>query len=1120
MKFNYSFIRFLLCVFTGFIIISCQGNDNTLFQQLETNKTGITFSNNVENTPDFNILNYLYFYDGGGVSIGDINNDSLPDIYFTANALPNKLYLNKGNFIFEDITEQAGVSGTADWTTGTTMADVNGDGLLDIYVSAVNYLSKSGRNELFINNGDLTFTEQARHYGLDFKGYSKQASFFDYDNDGDLDMYLLNHAVHSNETFSQAQKRLTYNENAGDKLFRNDDGWFTETTKESGIYSSAIGYGLAATVSDINKDGCLDIYVSNDFHEQDYLYLNNCNGTFREVLEKATGHTSRASMGSDIADFNNDGWPDIFVLDMLPYDEKRLKSSVSSEPYTIYNVQRNFGYHPQLIRNTLQLNRGSQENGTPLFSEISQLAGVNATDWSWSSLFFDMNNDGKKDLFISNGIYHRPNNLDYIALRQSDQAQQVLQRGMSDTSMSLIRKMPQLKIPNAGFLNVGNFQFEKKNKSLGFDMPSYSNGTAYGDLDNDGDLDLVVNNINSTAFVYQNMTREKKGGNYLKVRLQSNNKNTYGIGGSVSVYANGRQQLYEVMPSRGFLSSVEPVILAGLDNVTTVDSLTVKWPDNKVQTLKNIEANQTLVLNREDAMEADSNTKKKEVVRQAFVDVSHRYDTLFYHRENAFIDYEKQLLAPHKLSTEGPRIAVADINNDGLDDFYIGGAKHQSGSLFVQDSSGSFQKSNVRTFEPDKIYEDVDAVFFDANNDGAQDLYVVSGGNEYSVHSNGYEDRLYFNDGKGNFVHIKGALPRNLENGAVVSPADFDGDGDTDLFVGSRSVPRNYGYSPNSFLLINDGTGRFTDGTDEVSPELRRVGMVTDAEWQDVNGDNAPDLIVAGEWMPVSIFMNEGGTLIKKTASAGLAKSNGWWNTIEANDFDRDGDIDFIAGNLGLNSYLKASEKEPLILYLKDFNDDGQTDPVIARTENGNEYPIATRDELLYQFKFLRDRFRTYADFAGKTVQQIFGDKLKDSVTVKKVYDFRSSYFENNGKGVFTAHPLSRKAQFAPITSMHSQDFDNDGTVDVLAGGNFYGVKPALGGQYDASYGWYLKRHKNKGFQVQDLGNSGFVVQGQIRDIKKVNNSDGTSLILVAKNNQPLLFYKYNQTTNLLSDTK
>lgn len=1100
-------LAFIVCI----TVFGCEDEDlSKRFQPVGPEESGIDFSNNLQETADFNFLNYLYFYDGGGVSVGDINNDGLPDLYFTANMLPNRLYLNQGDFEFLDITESAGVSGTGDWTSGTTMADVNGDGLLDIYVSNVNYLSQKGQNQLFINNGDSTFSERAAEYGLDFKGYSKHASFFDYDADGDLDLYLLNHAVHSGRTYTRAENRTKVDSLAGDRLYKNDNGTFINVSQEAGIYSSPMGYGLAATVSDINSDGCPDIYVSNDFHENDYLYLNNCDGTFNEVLENSAGHTSRASMGNDIADINNDLRPDIFVLDMLPYDEDIMKSSSSMETFQVFKIQRDMGYHPQYTRNTLQLNMGSDQDGNLLLSEIAQYAGVNATDWSWAPLIMDANNNGLKDLVVTNGIYRRPNDLGYLARVGSDNVQESLNRGIDSENMSLVELMPHVKIPNYVFSNNGDLTFTKMNSEWGLTEESYSSGMAYADLDNDGDLDLVINNVNSPASIYRNMTREWNEGNYLKIGLKGKGKNTAGIGSKILIWSSNHSQVYEQILTRGFLSSVEPEIIVGLDTLNTADSLTVVWPDKSYQTLTDVPANQTLTFNQQDASGRFSydDISGENSSESYFTDVTGEQGIDFRHQENSYTDFEKQNLMPHMLSAEGPRIAKGDINGDGLKDFYIGGAKFQSGNLFVQQKDGSFSKTNDLTFRQDAEYEDVDAMFFDANGDGALDLYVVSGGNEYTPGSRSLEDRLYFNDGEGNFARIYNALPQLLENGSTVTAADYDGDGDTDIFVGSRSVPHQYGVTPYSYLLENTGDGRFREVTARDAPELADVGMVTDAVWEDVSGNGYPDLVVVGEWMPITILENVAGKL-KRSTAAGLEATEGWWNRLYSGDFDGDGDKDFIVGNVGLNTFFQAGKNEPLVMYLKDFNEDDKPDPVIGYTKENGEYPIAARDELLLPFKFLRSKFPTYRDYAGSTIEDIFGSNLEDAEK-KEIHMMQSVLLENQGKGGFNIIPLPDKAQFAPIQAIEAADFNSDGNLDLLIGGNFYPVKPTAGGRYDASYGWFLKGNGDGTFTAVGPEESGYLVRNQARDISIISKADGTRLILTAVNDETLKIFEYN----------
>jgi len=1096
-----------LTVFS-FIMVLTAGctlrTDNTRFESIPPGDSNITFENPVEETDAFNFSNFMYMYDGGGVSIGDINNDSLPDIFLTANQGVNRLYLNKGELVFEEITRKAGVGGNGDWTTGTTMADVNGDGLLDLYVCNMEHMNQQGSNELYINNGDLTFTEKAGEYGLDYRGLSKHATFFDYDNDGDLDLYLLTMSVHREGSFSEAERRKKTDPTLGDRLFRNDNGSFTDVTEESGIYSSILGYGLGVAASDLNLDGCLDLYISNDFHENDYLYLNNCDGTFKEVISRATGHTSRASMGNDVGDINNDARPDIMVLDMLPHREAVRKTTVSSEPVKAYEVQREFGYHPQLIRNTLQLNLGTAENRIPVFAEIAPLAGVEATDWSWSSLFMDVNNDGWKDLFVSNGIYRRPNYMDYLA-RVSGGVRSMSDTGQTEQRFSDI--MPPGDVKNFGFVNNGNLTFTDRSEDLGLHNQGFSNGAAYGDLDNDGDLDLVVNNVNAPASLYQNRTSGSQGSNFLNIRLKGKSPNTFGIGAKIKIKTDSVDVYLEQVLSRGFQSSVSPVLHAGLGSAETVDSLTVVWPDQSYEVLTGVSANQTMILEQENASGSFNYDRFVDTGSTPVFEKSPQVLENYRHEEDKYSEFDVELLIPHLLSREGPGLAVADVNGDGLDDLYVGGGKWQPGTIFIQKSDGSWLTTleNKQVFEQDRRYEDVEAEFFDANGDGHPDLYVVSGGNE-TAGSRFLEDRLYFNDGNGNFIRFPDALPPIYENGACVKPHDIDGDGDLDLFLGNRSIPRNYGASPKSYLLENDGTGHFNPIRGLERSPLNRVGMVTDAVWADVTGNGTKELVVAGEWMPIRILAVDEERLDDITRESGLADSNGWWFSIRAGDMDGDGDQDLVAGNVGRNSIFKPSKSSPLKLFLGDFDGNGRNDPIITRSIDGSDYPVVSRDEFFTHFRSFRSDFPTYEDFAGKPITEVLPADKFDNARMKVVYTFDSVYLENRGDGSFNSQPLPVNAQLSPIRAIQIDDFNSDGYRDILLAGNFYPVKPSFGGQYDAGYGWLLTGDGQGNFNVLNHNESGFFVRGQVVEMEKIRLTTGLSIITGINNDSLEVF--------------
>ena len=1044
-----------------------------------------------------NIVNYLYYYNGGGVAVGDIDGDGLLDLYFTSNLGRNRLYRNLGHFRFEDITDRAGVADSVGWKSGVTMADVNGDGRLDIFVSGVNYLGMQGRNVLFINNGDGTFTDRTAEYGLNFSGFSTQAAFFDYDGDGDLDMYLLNSSTLTERASSPSTSRLVRNAKAGDRLYRNDHGHFVDVSEAAHIYGGVEGFGLGVAISDFNLDGCPDIYVANDFPENDFLYLNNCHGGFTEAITTATGHTSRFSMGADAADFNNDGRPDIAVVDMLPDTERIRKTAQTAESYELFNRYSLAGYHYQYTRNTLQLNRGTT-GGKLRFSEIGLLAGVAATDWSWAPLFADFDNDGRKDLFVSTGIYQRPNDLDYIAWLDS------APRGVELPAARLIAKMPHVPTPNYLFRNNGDLTFTDMAAAWGLATPGFSTGAVYADLDNDGALDLVVNRINAPAAVYRNRARELDSAShhYLTVALRGAGANTGGIGAKVTIAAGGLHQLVEVMPTRGFESAVDPRPHFGLGTAAKVDSLTVLWPDRRTQTLTNVAADQTVTLIQANARPQPPNRLTAQP--PLFSDITSQLPIDFKHRENTFFDFGREPLMPHLLSTEGPALAVGDVTGDGREDIYAGGAKWQAGELFTQRADGRFHAQLEPAFRADSLHEDVDAAFFDADGDGDLDLYVVSGGNEF-WEGEPLHDRLYLNDGRGNFT--RAALPDFAHNGSCVVPGDFDGDGDVDLFVGSRVVARQYGVTPQSYLLENDGHGHFRDVTREKAPGLDSVGMVTRAAWADYDGDGKLDLIVVGEWMPVRVFHQENGRFVDRTAQAGFAHTNGWWTSIQVADLNGDGRPDLILGNFGTNSMIRASPQEPARAYVGDFFNTGRLAQILTSYRHGVSYPFEGRDELLRAMPALRTRFPTYASFGASRVEDIVPSAALKKAQVLEADTLASVIALNRGDGTFELRALPAEAQFAPVFASLAGDFDGDGKTDVIVAGNFFGVTPAEG-RYDASYGLLLHGDGTGRFAPVDMESSGLAIDGQVRRLAFLRSAKYGRVIVVAKNNDLMNFLR------------
>jgi enediyne biosynthesis protein E4 len=1089
-----------------FLLVSCANKTDKTFRLVPSAESGIDFKNALTESVDFNIFNYMYFYNGGGVGVGDVNGDDLPDIYFTSNQLRNKLYLNKGNFKFTDVTDQAGAAGFNGWATGVTMADVNSDGRLDIYIGYLgDYLIYKGRNLLLINEGNddkgiPTFKDRAIEYGLDLVGFSTQAAFFDYDRDGDLDMFMLNHSLHEQGTFGRASLRTNSHPLAGDKLLRNDNGRFVEVTAGSGIYNSVIGYGLGVVVSDVNMDGWPDIYVGNDFHENDYLYINQMNGTFRETLESSMTHTSRYTMGVDFADINNDAFPDLFSADMLPADAKILKASQAEDAYDVYNFKLAYGFSHQFARNCLQLNN---QDGT--FSEIGLLAGVAATDWSWSALFSDFDLDGNKDLFISNGIFRRSNDLDYINFVSVDSVQMKLKYEMGERELMYAGKMPQIKLPNYVFRNNGDSSFSDRSAAWGIENASYSNGAAYVDLDNDGDLDLVVNNLEDEASLYENTTISAKGrsaNNFVQLTLKGKQGNVNGLGAKVILYDSGKLQLQECMPTRGYQSSVDTRLTFGIGHASEIDSIVVIWNDASYQSIKDVKSNQRLVLNQDKAR----GTFDYGLFHRSSVLIEPVVDPIPYkHAENRFVEFNREALIPHMFSAEGPAAAVGDFNNDGRDDIFFGGAKWKAAVLLAQSSDGRFVKTAQPIVEADSTYEDVDAAFFDADGDKDLDLFVVSGGNEFSGQSEYRNSRLYTNDGKGKFARSS-SVAQTFNTGSCVAINDLDRDGDLDIFLGTRTIPWRYGIKPDSYVLLNDGTGKFSDATDEVAPQLRKFGFVKQASWVDLDNDKIDELVIAAEWSPVSILKNVRGKLeLLANNEAGLSGTEGWWNIIAPADVDGDGDIDLVAGNLGLNSKLHASPEQPVRLYSADFDQNDSTDQVLTYFIEGKEYPFYTRDEMTKQMPYLKKRYLSYQKFAATTFPEMFGPDLLAKAEKLMANTFETCWFENLGGLKFKMKKLPLAAQFSTVNAIIADDVDSDGNTDLLLAGNYYPINIQMG-RNDASYGLLLRGNGKGGLALVPAVESGFRVRGEVRKLLKLNVGGRIRYVAVRNNDSVQAF--------------
>lgn len=1102
--------RFLFICFLA-VLSSCktyQTLQPPLFQLMDS--TGINFNNKVEDQKLDNSFLFRNFYNGGGVAIGDINNDGLPDVFMTSNMGENKLYLNKGNFKFDDITAKGGFKQDSMWSTGVVFVDINNDGWLDIYVCNSGHMSDGNRkNKLYINNHDLTFTESAATYGLDVSAYTTQVSFFDYDMDGDLDCFMINNSPVPVNTLNNNNRRdlidslwnvKKFLKGGGDHLYRNDNGHFTEVTQSAGIHGSLISFGLGASVGDVNGDGYMDIYVSNDSYERDYLYINQKNGTFKDELEQSIGHTSFSSMGADLADVNNDGYPDIFTTDMLPGDDYRLKTLGSFDNIDLYNGKVKSGFYHQFMQNCLQIN-----NKHGQFREVANYSGVQATDWSWGALIFDADNDGLNDIYVCNGVNRDVTNLDFMDFFANDVIQKMVLTGKKDNVDEVLTHIPRTPMQSKAFKNMGGLKFEDEGKVWGFNMASYSNGAAYGDLDNDGDLDLIVNNENSPAFVYKNNSREINKNNYIGIMLKGSDKNTFAIGSSIKVYADHQILSREIVPSRGFQSSVDYKSIIGLGKSTKIDSMVIRWPDLTYSVYKNPAINKVYHLSQKEAIKVVMPKVDTSHIEPIFNLVKSNFDK---HVEDDFIDFYYERNIPELLSREGPKAAVGDVNGDGLDDIYIGGSVGKAGQLYLQTASGDFVKKPEKLFEQFLTFEDEAVLFFDADHDGDLDLLIGPGGNNQPPYSREMQMRLYKNDGKGNFELDAAAFPNNGMDIGVAIAYDFNGDGNLDLFVGGRNTPRNYGVSPTSYLFVNDGHGHFTDIAATKNKDIANIGMVTSAVWADVVGDSKKELVIAGEWMSPRIFSFQQDHFVE--VKSNLNALHGWWKSVAVADVNGDGKQDLILGNLGENFYLKPDSANPVKLFIADFDkNNGGPEKVLTRTYEGKDMPVFLKHEMTDQFPSLKKQNLKHGDYAIKSIQDLFGDDMVKKGDVK-LFDYNSSIVAiNNGNGQFAIQKLPMEIQLSCVNAILPIDLNNDGIIDFVMGGNEFGFQPQFS-CLDASFGSVLLNNGKGHFDFVGTQKSGINLTGQIRDIAAIKTKNGTDLLILQNNEFPVL-YKLNK---------
>jgi len=1100
--------RILFLIFISvFLVAGCKKNEihqKKIFTLLSSDETSINFENTVKNTPDFNIFSYRNFYNGGGVALGDINNDGLQDVFLTSNMGENKLYLNEGNLKFRDITSIAGIGDKNKWSTGVSMVDINNDGFLDIYVCNAGFQEdNNAKNTLYINNGDLTFTESASTYGLDDEGYTTHAAFFDYDMDGDLDVYILNNSFIPVNTLNYTNARelrakdwpvKDFLKGGGDKLMRNDGGKFTDVSESAGIYGSLIGFGLGVTVGDVNGDFLPDIYVSNDFFERDYLYINRGDGTFSEELEQRMGHISTSSMGADMADLNNDGCPEIFVTDMLPHDETRLKTTTTFDNINIHNLKVKNGFYHQFLQNSLQMNDPSGH-----FRETAFYSGVAASDWSWGALMFDADQDMQTDIFVCNGIYHDVIDQDFIDFFANEVIQEMVMNGKKEQLDSVINRMPSMPLANMMFRNKGNMKFESVAETWGLHHKTFSNGAAYGDLDNDGDLDLIINNVNQQVSVYRNDANEINKSNFIGFQLKSPKPNIDAIGSTVKVYCNGVSMMRQHIPNRGFQSSVDMRLNFGLGQNSKVDSVVIYWPDRTYSTIYNPEINKYLLVNKSEV--GSLPFKKQEPKEVVFEQISHNLES---HLENLdFIDFYYERNIPKLLSREGPKIAVADINNDGYDDLYICGALGQSGQLYFGGTEG-YKKTVQPIFESFKVWEDTEAVFFDADGDGDLDLFVGSGGNNGPPLSREFLDRLYFNDGNGRFEIDTKAFPSNGFNTSKAIPMDFDGDGDMDLFVASRSFPGEYGMNPPHFLYENNGNGRFREVLINSGSELSEAGMITDAYYGKFFSEGPSVLIVVGEWATPQLYKYNGKKF--ERIKSNLDEYSGFWQSVHVVDVDKDGDLDLILGNEGSNGYLHIDQALPLKLFINDFDQNGMPEKLLTRTIENRDIPIMMKRDMVDQLNFLKKQNLKHKDYSQRSLQDLLGKRL-DNALVKTVTHTKSYIAYNEGNGQFRVEELPIDAQLSSVNDIIDTDINQDGFPDLILVGNTDGFLPQFG-RLDCNFGIVLLNDKQGGFSVMKKEQSGIFIKGFSKQIKLLNQK-GKDVFIVARNNDtPYIFTK------------